>query len=453
MANSIQFSLAELSNNPKFNFLNSIKNTNSDSKDFLDIEDIDSPYSPDKFTCNYYDETQYAAKYQNSNKFSIMTFNVQSLPSKFSEFKDFIENLASKNCKPDVICIQEVWNITDTDLFSLTDYHPPCFKLRSKSNGGGVGVYVSSQYSFQILPNNIFHEKILESLFIELTLQNKKKLTIGTLYRSNSAHPNLTSSEQSEQFMDYFNNLLQLYSDKDQELIITGDFNIDILNYNYANLSTNYVDTLFANGLLQTVLRPTRCTSNSATCIDHILTNCNQNLYDTSIILNRISDHFPTVFWKDLHKKVSKPKYITVRDFSEAKLKKFKEQLNSLNWASVILENDPDSSLNAFSDLFYTLYDNYFNPINVNFNKNKHSINKWMTPGLLCSRKTKNILMKASIIEPSAANVSAFKTFRNLYNKLIRIRKINYYHEQIELNKSNLKKTWNIIYEVLNKKN
>jgi len=75
-----------------------------------------------------------------------------------------------------------------------------------------------------------------------------------------------------------------------------------------------------------------------------------------------------------------------------------------------------------------------------------------MTPGLLCSRKTKNILMKASIIDPSAVNVSAFKTFRNLYNKLIRIRKSNYYQEQIELNKSDLKKTWNLIYEVLNKK-
>jgi len=141
-----------------------------------------------------------------------------------------------------------VWNITDTDLFTLTEYHPPCFKLRSKSNGGGVGVYVSSEYSFQTLPNNIFHEKILESLFIEITLQNKKKLTIGTLYRSNSAHPSLTFSEQSEQFMDYFNNLIQLYTDKEQELIITGDFNIDILNYKNANLSTSYVDTLFVMG-------------------------------------------------------------------------------------------------------------------------------------------------------------------------------------------------------------
>ena len=120
--------------------------------------------------------------------------------------------------------------------------------------------------------------------------------------------------------MDYFNNLLQLYTDKEQELILTGDFNIDILNFKNANLASSYVDALFANGLLQTVLHPTRCTPNSATCLDHILTNCNQTSYETCIILNRISDHFPTVFWKDLHKKTVKPKHITVRDFSEDKV-------------------------------------------------------------------------------------------------------------------------------------
>ena len=108
MANSIQFSLAELSTNPKFDFINSIKNNNTDSKDYLDTEDIDSPYCPDKFTCNYYDEMQFLAKYRNLNKFSVMTFNIQSLPSKFSELKDFIHQLNKNNCKPDVICLQEV---------------------------------------------------------------------------------------------------------------------------------------------------------------------------------------------------------------------------------------------------------------------------------------------------------------------------------------------------------
>ena len=72
---------------------------------------------------------------------------------------------------------------------------------------------------------------------------------------------------------------------------------------------------------------------------------------------------------------------------------------------------------------------------------------------LLCSRSTKNTLMKTSILDPSQPNLLAFKNFRNLYNKLIRIRKNNYYQEHIEQNKSNLKKTWSLIYEVLNKKN
>ncbi len=52
---------------------------------------------------------------------------------------------------------------------------------------------------------------------------------------------------------------------------ILGDLNLDLLKYNESNIVKNYVDMLFSFGFLQLILKPTRCTPNSATLIDHII--------------------------------------------------------------------------------------------------------------------------------------------------------------------------------------
>jgi hypothetical protein len=44
-----------------------------------------------------------------------------------------------------------------------------------------------------------------------------------------------------------------------------------------------------------------------------------------------------------------------------------------------------------------------------------------MTSGLMVSRRTKIELLKKSINDPTFSNCEAFKKYRNLYNKLLRI--------------------------------
>jgi hypothetical protein len=54
------------------------------------------------------------------------------------------------------------------------------------------------------------------------------------------------------------------------------------------------------------------------------------------------------------------------------------------------------------------------------FNRNRHKINNFMTNGLLTSRNTKKILHKASISDPSAANIQKYKNFKTVYQRVIR---------------------------------
>jgi hypothetical protein len=75
-----------------------------------------------------------------------MSLNIQSLSAKFNELKDTLDVFESKNCLPDIILLQEIWNVPSANLFVLDQYHPLVFKCRSNSNGGGVGIYVKSSH-------------------------------------------------------------------------------------------------------------------------------------------------------------------------------------------------------------------------------------------------------------------------------------------------------------------
>jgi Reverse transcriptase (RNA-dependent DNA polymerase) len=74
-----------------------------------------------------------------------------------------------------------------------------------------------------------------------------------------------------------------------------------------------------------------------------------------------------------------------------------------------------------------------------------------MTSGLLVSRSNKLKLAKLCFSSPSAINNQNYKNFRNIYNSLIRKSKKLYYANILETNAKNLKKTWSVLNEAINK--
>jgi hypothetical protein len=145
MINNDTFSMDNLSSNPNFDFIHNLNanfNNNSnenDSSNFFDSNEDDNPYASSHFSCNYFDIDEACVKLNNAKCLSVFSLNIQSLPAKFNEFKELIEIFSEKNCKPDVILLQEIWQIHDCNLYMLSGYHPLLFKCRLKSQGGGGG--------------------------------------------------------------------------------------------------------------------------------------------------------------------------------------------------------------------------------------------------------------------------------------------------------------------------
>ena len=448
MADQNDFSLDNLNNSPSFNFFNSLSN----SELYNDENYDDSPYSNLDVSCKYYDEIQFTSKFQNVKNFSFLSLNIQSLPAKFNEFQEFINNLQVNNCHPDILLLQETWQISDPLHFPLNNYNPLLCKLRSNlTQGGGVGMYFKNNLRYKILPEkSIFIDRVFESIFAEVWI-NKKKVIVGNIYRPAVNHPTLSSSQQFDQFFDLLSNILNDFSNSNTQVILFGDFNLDVLKYNIIHQVTEYIDLLFSFGFLQLVMKPTRCTAQSATLIDHVVTNSKSDIFETAILTSKISDHFPIVFFSSVCTSIPNNKLIKYRDFSDSNVQKFSAAIRAINWDYLNVFSSTQDSYDHFSETFFSIYNLYFPERSKYLNKNFHSIFPWMTKGLLVSRSKKILLCKLNLKKPSETTLSDYKTYRNMYAKILKASKKLYYDNQLVKYQSDCKKTWEILRKVINK--
>ena len=58
-----------------------------------------------------------------------------------------------------------------------------------------------------------------------------------------------------------------------QNVILTGDFNINLLDFDTNKKVQNFVNLMFRFGMISTINKPTRVTRQTASAIDHIITN------------------------------------------------------------------------------------------------------------------------------------------------------------------------------------
>ena len=93
MNSTTNLNLDNFTNDQEFDFLNALnKNDSSFYENDVDSPD-DSPFSNILLNCKYLDENQFVTRYNNLKDFSFVTFNIQSLQAKFTEFENTILNL------------------------------------------------------------------------------------------------------------------------------------------------------------------------------------------------------------------------------------------------------------------------------------------------------------------------------------------------------------------------
>ena len=202
------------------------------------------------------------------------------------------------------------------------------------------------------------------------------------------------------------------------------------------------------NGFIQTVKKVTRICNEKTSLIDQIFTNSKNPQILSGVIISDISDHFITFIKPAINLKSNLTATISKRNMSGQQMLNFKDAIRNLRWQNVTSCNNVNESYQIFWNDFETLYDLHFPLIHSKFNRNIHGLNKFMTRGLLISRVRKNLLLKNCAKNRTLENASAYKTYRNLYNSVLRASKKLYYKDQISKNRKNPKKIWELIKEV-----
>ncbi len=375
---------------------------------------------------------------------------MQSLNSKHESLKEFITELVSKNVNIEIIALQEIWQVQHINLVSIPNFHPLICSQRRGMRGGGVGFYIKNTINFELIPDlSPFNNKIIETITLLLSHPNHNKFYVTSLYKSNGVIPNVTVTEQNNQFFDNFNSLLESLSQKQHKSIIFTDSNIDLLNLN--ENSTYYLNSILTNGFLQIQSKASRIDGNSRTLLDHIITNLPNNSFKTGILISDISDHFPTFMFNGKNQKPPVQPVSFSRNFSANNLNNFKRLLSQQDWSHVYETNDVDPSYDNFWAIYNRLYNDSFPLTRVKFNKNIHKKNNFMTLGLLNSRKTKLNLHKASIESPTVLNIQLYKNYRNIFQKTLRAAKKLDILEKLRNSKNNPRATWKILNEVIGK--
>ena len=433
-----------LNNNIDLDLLHSLTHMNTD---------IDTNiYTDTNINSAFYDTETFISKFKHSKSPLFLNLNTQSLMSKHEKLKNFILNLTNNGLVIDIIALQETWLIKHPHLLNIPGFQPIIYTNRSKGRGGGVGFYVREGLNYTINKNlSQFKDKIFESLTIDVTYthgNNTKHFLATSLYRSPSPITNMTQTDQIDEFMDKLDRLLSDINNMNTDAYILTDSNINLLNMTTDQTASHYMTNLTNNGFLVTNHKATRMQGVNSSLIDHIITNCKQNSIYSGSITEDISDHFLTFIQPNLRKHKTKPVELKRRLYTPYNMDRFKNDLQQLTWNDVTATTDVDTCYDTFWNTYNFLHEQHFPLTTTKFNKNFHKISTFMTPGLLTSRRTKIHLHHTALTDNTQDNWDKYRTYRNLFNKLIKASKRQHYDNHLKTHAKNSKKTWEILKEL-----
>ena len=94
----------------------------------------------------------------------------------------------------------------------------------------------------------------------------------------------------------------------------TGNFNLNVLDYNKNEKVGKFLNLTFEYGLVPIIIKAARVTKNTATAIDHIITNSLlHRTINTGIIQLDISDHFPIFLIAETERRMTPEEKVQIR--------------------------------------------------------------------------------------------------------------------------------------------
>ena len=402
---------------------------------------------------------------QVSDRFSVLTLNCQCINSKFDDLYIVLNELSkSVSFKFSVINIQETWlqneingSQPDVTMYKLPGYQT--FALgASCSSKGGLICYVLDTINASIRLE-IDNSNIWEGLFLDLEFDSNT-LIIGNIYRPPRNNNNNLSVEN---FIKELKPVVENISKANKNIVISGDFNIDLLKLNQRDKYSEFFDLMLSSGFLPKITLPTRFARKSASLIDQIFVKNNDLVQNqdskSGIIHSSISDHYAAFTSLSFRHLAKSTKWVTVHKQDESSLLKFSEAIRRSDLLSKInhnIQEDPSRTYDVLESVILKAKNDFLPSKTVRFNKYKHKKNKWITSGIIKSIHIRDKLYRKlkSIHDNEISYITHKKNlddYNKLLNKLIKDAKTTYYNNEFKKYQHDIKKCWQTINSILNR--
>jgi len=392
------------------------------------------------------------------DKFSILSTNIQSLRAKMDEFRIMIDRLKRTDCYFSAICIQESWltDNDDTDHLKLEGYNliPQSKHCSSK---GGLIIYLHEH--FQHTQKLKLKYNSWEGQFIQVKKGEylSKPIIVGNIYR-----PPSDLIESYREFINELSPILKNLESNNTDVIIAGDFNINLLKVNEKPIFGDYFDMLTSHSFYPKITLPTRFSNKHGTLIDNFLCKLTETTLDTTsgILINKLSDHQPYfTILNNISFKEPLPTYVKVSKKDKDSINRFHEALatsNNLSSMNINLTQDPNINYKILHDAVQAAKTIHLPDRLVKYDKHKHKKSKWITQSLIKSITFRDNLYKTlKMTNPTSAEHDArkinLKTFNTILKKVIRETKKSYYETIFNKYKGDIKGTWKTINDILNR--
>lgn len=362
----------------------------------------------------------------NNKGLKVCHLNVRSLPAHLDEIQALIQVNGF-----DLFLMTETWlNSTwEDNLINIDGYD--MFRCDRINRGGGTAVYIKNSLickRISLLDDTCGTEYVCLEVKQHCTRPN---MAFIVLYRPPNS-PALCYNNITK--------IIQAASYRYDEVIVAGDFNIDLLKNTDERLSKIFQDA----GLEQIVKCATRVSEGTETLIDHVYTTHRHRIIEIIVPVYGLTDHYPVCFvhkaGRGKHRK-NRHESITYRNFKHFCQEAFLNDLNTAAWSLFDVFHDVNEKLDTWNFLFMSIVDLHA-PVVTRRVKTKE-LNEWMTPEIMEQIRIRDQLKSRGKHDMLARTMH--KQTRNHVVRLIASAKSNYFKQKIMENVKNL---WTILKRV-----
>jgi hypothetical protein len=334
----------------------------------------------------------------------------------------------------DILCFSEHWLCSEEiPLFNIENYNLVSSYSRTVAKNGGTVIYARKNLLCKKLEVSQFSSEIhCEMCAVTIKEFN---VIIVCVYRSPSGDFKIFC-DQLEQSLIWFSRL-------GLEIILCGDFNVDIRHSSSA--STALTSLIQSFNLHCANMEPTRLDS----CLDNIITGLNTDQYSILVTDLGLSDHLALKF-QFLIKKceintVGRKTHTFRRPITPQGICELKSLLTNVSWHSMLTYDNSNDNFACFFETFLLFFQQCFpKKLVKQSNSFKQSL-KWFTPELSEIRSQVIQLRKKYIHTGNVEDKNTWRQLKSSYNNLIIQAKRNFNSNVIGNATNQNKAAWQVI--------